>query len=205
MRSQGRTGRYNRKFEFGRWPWHIRPAGTGGSNLRIATATCSVSGSDTTPVGQSGYTDSYGTPVDITGEMPDLSKTTFTYSIVPMAIGHNQSTTYPGPSYYQQSDAIYKIVFYSDANKIIWSSGSDSLNIGNTQIYTKVNPFGGYKGATNDSSTVAFSPTQGYLGTQPWLIPPATAVTPNKVGLFVRATRVSCSLTAKVLIYWTKA
>jgi hypothetical protein len=194
-----------------------RPSKIGGNSVTVNQVECSVSGSNSTalppaPPTDPIFTDYFGAPVAINGLMPNLTNTTISIYVVPIA--HSQSASISSTiSYIQSSGATWGLVLYKDANKVTLSLPVTAISVkqsfGNTGGYADAPLYGGYppyiQGASRHrvTDTLNQSFSIGYVPVQPWLTPPDTICIPNKVGLWLRASRGAFSMTARVTIYWT--
>ena len=215
MRIPTVRGRFDRDFKPGKWPWHIRPAQVGGSNYKFASAECNITAVDTTPIPAPApppnpYTEVYGSKVPIVGTMPDITKTLFTYCVVPMAETHSQGT-YSSISYTQSSSVQYGIVLYKDNNKITYDiSGLNYFLFGETSMYSNCYSYGGlyfYQGQNSYNNRLVLNmtgPNAPYPVPQSWQTTPPYSIVPTHIGLYCKATRVAASFTARILMWWTK-
>jgi len=121
MRLVGTTGRAVRRFERGRYNWHVRPAGVGGAGMGVAYALPTISASN--PTG--GPTTVVGDRVAITGgPLPNLT----TYcSVVPISLSVTSSVT--------ATDRVGTWAGTSEMKLLFYSGISPAPQVGSATLY----------------------------------------------------------------------
>lgn len=201
----------------GTYPLRIRPGlvGGGGGGGR-AFGTCTVSGSNSAPIPPGATpinTIVYGSPSLFTkGSLPDLSKDSvaIAFSVTPISFAESQGTS-STLSYSQDTSCLFGLCLYCGSNRIIFTLPStDWFSIGVTQTYCRVYNYSAYGPPWQGSTTCRTGdnlPGTGYIytvsATQPWLVPPATAIIPDGIGLRASVSRGSASMTARVAFWWS--
>ena len=108
MRLVGTTGRAVRRFERGRYNWHVRPAGVGGAGMGVAYALPTISASS--PAG--GPITVVGDRVAITGDVP-LPNLSVYCSVVPISLSVTSSVTATDQGGTWAGTSVMKLLFYS--------------------------------------------------------------------------------------------
>lgn len=199
------SGRFNREFKRGSWPWHIRPGEvSGGALIVIQTPEMSVSGSNSFTGAfptNSDYTHVRGTPVELPG-LPDMKSRTF---FVVTTITSMSSTTNDERENYLSCEGQVGVSFYKEGNIIYRNvSPPNPYNVyfwGLGSIYASAAGSGGSPAESWAGESFGAGGNTSIIPGQPWETEPGP-VKPDAVGLYLKALRGTYDCSAKLTFYW---
>lgn len=206
MMREKRIGRFDRKFEFMRWPWHIRPGSIDNPVIgwKSTYANPTVSGSSDF----STTTDVFGSPSPVVTNGPDMSKFGVWIFVAPTSISYNSH--YNSTSSLEGSGAAtLRVVLYcgSPYQPLITIYGSEFIAAGNASNYGRYISYGWNPSFTginmacqaNDRHYI-ITPAIDYKAQVPQ--PGDVNPTVTAIGLWCQTTGCSYSVSAKVSIMW---
>lgn len=180
--AQPTTGRTNRQYPMGFYPWKIRPGYVGGGNVRCATATCSVSGSNLDSATVMNVT---GVPVLLSGDKPpEFPTNPVRVSYIPQSASSMISQSQTSGSATWAGSSIFYLQFYQNGLPIDQFQCGTTAQSGTTR-YVAFN----YEYGENAMTGIGF-------------IVPQFSGYPDSVGVNLALIKSSVSLTLKVMLLW---